>query len=221
MSTVPEITELNLPRERGYMTIEDDGDTIKAIIRPDLAGAVATDRLRWLRAAVVAAGEYLGKLCDKGQGVTVVSREMAAYEAYLAGRITREQYLATDPRDVVVPIATALPSWRAELERLRGMVRERQCLAGEELQRLTKLEELDALRQLVVNKKGNVAVPAVVACRFTGSFDGRATGWTASWLGHDYVSFRHPDFVANPARAAQTVLTAIDAAGAAVLAGEG
>lgn len=98
--TVPEITELNLPHDRGYMTIEDDGERIKAIIRPDLGGGASTDRLRWLRAAVVAAGEYLGKLCDKGQGVTVVSREMAAYEAYLAGRITREQYLATDPRDV-------------------------------------------------------------------------------------------------------------------------
>ena len=145
-----------------------------------------------------------------GQGVTVASREMAAYEAYLVGRITREQYLATDPRDVVVLNRDRAFLLARGTGAAGGMVRERQCLAGE-VQRLTKLEEPDALRQLV-RTKGNVAVPAVaVACRFTGSFDGDAPrGRRRHGLVSDYVSARHPDFVANPARAAQTVLTAID-----------
>ena len=57
----------------------------------------------------------------------------------------------------------ALPPWRVELERLRGMVRERQCLAGEELQRLTKLEELDALRSGVVGRNTHLLIPDEVA----------------------------------------------------------
>ena len=48
-------------------------------------------------------------------------------------------------------------------ERLRGMVRERQCLAGEELQRLTKLEELDALRSGVVGRNTHLLIPDEVA----------------------------------------------------------
>lgn len=60
------VTQIELPHERGYLRIEDNGDSVKATIWPDNAGGVATDRLRDLRAAVLSAGEWLNRLCDKG-----------------------------------------------------------------------------------------------------------------------------------------------------------
>jgi len=62
------VTQIELPYERGYLRIEDNGDSVTATIWPDNAGGVATDRLRDLRAAVLSAGEWLNRLCDKGVG---------------------------------------------------------------------------------------------------------------------------------------------------------
>ena len=110
---------------------------------------------------------------------------------------------------------SALPPWRVELERLRGMVRERQCLAGEELQRLTKLEELDALRSL---KEGAqpIAIPEWVLqvepgfAHFTpGTFRLMDGAW------------RERIGVLTQTIQPEELGELIDAAGAAVLAGEG
>lgn len=59
------VTQIELPHERGYLRIEDNGDSVKATIWPDNAGGLATDRLRWLQAAALSAGEWLNRLCDK------------------------------------------------------------------------------------------------------------------------------------------------------------
>jgi hypothetical protein len=47
--------ELELGCGRGNLTIEDDGETIRAVIRPEIAGAIYPERLVWLRDAVLAA----------------------------------------------------------------------------------------------------------------------------------------------------------------------
>ena len=65
-SVLPWSTSIDLPNDRGLLVIRDTGDANTATISPALGGAVATDRLRWLRDAVLSAGEYLNRLCDKG-----------------------------------------------------------------------------------------------------------------------------------------------------------
>lgn len=60
------VTDIELPHDRGSLRIEDDGESVKAIISPGIAGGTATDRLRDLRAAVLSAGEWLTWLCDWG-----------------------------------------------------------------------------------------------------------------------------------------------------------
>ena len=109
---------------------------------------------------------------------------------------------------------SALPPWRVELERLRGMVRERQCLAGEELQRLTKLEELDALRSL---KEGGqpIAIPdwvLQVEPGFTHFTPGTFRLLDGAW--------RERTGICVQSIKAQELDELIDGAGAAVMAGE-
>lgn len=60
------ITDSELPYDRGFLRIEDDGESVIALISPSIAGGSATDRLRDLRAAVLSAGEWLTRLCDRG-----------------------------------------------------------------------------------------------------------------------------------------------------------
>lgn len=60
------VTNIELPHDRGSLRIEDDGESVKAVISPSIAGGMATDRLRNLRAAVLSAGEWLTRLCDRG-----------------------------------------------------------------------------------------------------------------------------------------------------------
>lgn len=107
-----------------------------------------------------------------------------------------------------------LPPWRAELERLRGMVRERQCLPGEELRRLTKLEELDALRSL---KEGGqpIAIPNWVLQVEPGF--AHFTPGTFRLLGG---AWRERTGICVQSIKAQELDELIDAAGAAALAGE-
>lgn|GEM_PF-4653681 len=146
-------------------------------------------------------------------------------------RVARAESSTDDPRtrrDVdrgevtAPPVGQAggvLPPWRAELERLRGMVRERQCLAGEELQRLTKLEELDALRSGVVGRNTHLLIPNEVAecMRIRGGGHHPSGHWT---LDTEFGEWECEDPTGYTARS-EYILTAIDAAGAAVLAGEG
>lgn len=53
------------------------------------------------------------------RGVLICSREQAAYQAYLGGRIDKAAYLAADPTDLIQPIESKSSSpWRLHWEEI-------------------------------------------------------------------------------------------------------
>ena len=142
--------------------------------------------------------------CEHGRGT----------DCNLAHALTAESMGA-----VLAKIAPSLPPWRAELERLRGLIIKPASTSPEEYQRLTQrlvaLEELDALRSL---KEGAqpIAIPEWVLqvepgfAHFTpGTFRLMDGAW------------RERIGVLTQTIQPEELGELIDAAGAAVLAGEG
>lgn len=177
---------------------------------------------RKLVESAVCAHVRIEHLQDAKRGIAPCEHGRGA-ECNLAHAPTAESTAAVLAKSADVN-APSLPPWRAELERLRGLIIKPASTSPEEYQRLTQrlvaLEELDALRSGVMGRDTHLLISPLVAQHMATNY---VVGWPSGhWtlLGpYDapvWGSEKDPTYSAF----ADRILAGIDGAGAAVLAGE-